>query len=85
MNIRLEPHTRLRAEERGATEEEIFDTLKTGQALLAKGNRLAKFKVYLFQQVRNGRFYEEKKVEVYYLVDNNELITVTVFVLYGKF
>ena len=85
MKIQIEPHTLERANERGAPEEEIIDTLQTGEAVEAKKNRLAKSKVFSFQQNRNGKFYEEKKIEVIYIVENDVIITITVYVFFGKF
>jgi hypothetical protein len=85
MKIRIEPHTVKRANERGASEDEITETLQTGQPIVAKGNRLAKSKVFLFLQKRNGRYYEEKKIEVFYVVENDAMITITVYVFFGKF
>lgn len=35
--------------------------------------------------MRNGKKYEQKKMEVYYMEENNIIITVTVYVFYGKF
>ncbi len=29
-------------------------------------------------------FYHEKRVEVIYIIDNNVIITITVYVFYGK-
>ncbi len=85
MNIQIDPHTLQRALERGATESEITETLKSGINILGKQGRLGKFKVFAFQQNRNSRYFEEKKLEVYYVVENNTIITVTVYVFYGKF
>ena len=85
MKIRIEPHTLIRAAERGASESEIIDTLMSGQAVEAKRTRLAKAKLFPFHQQRNGSFYEEKKIELYYVIENEEYVTVTVYVFYGKF
>jgi len=35
-------------------------------------------------QKRHDKFYEQKKVEVFYTVESNVIITVTVYVFYGK-
>jgi hypothetical protein len=32
-----------------------------------------------------GKFYEEKEVEVYYISEEENVFTVTVYVFYGKF
>ena len=85
MHIQIEPHTLLRANERGASEEEIIETINNGKILAAKLNRNAKFKVFDFKQFRNGKFFEQKRLEVFYLIENNEIVTVTVYVFFGKF
>jgi len=84
MNVRIDPHTLERAKERGTTIEGIRDVVETGEPIRGKRNRLGKFKVYVFGRLRNGRRYEEKRVEVYFVDDGNELVTVTVYVFYGK-
>jgi hypothetical protein len=53
--------------------------------LIGKKGRKGKSKVFDFQQFRNGKFYEEKKLEVFYIVQEEFIITVTVYVFYGKF
>jgi len=92
MEIQIDPHTRERAEERGATEDEIRDAILTGFSILGKRGRLrcahasrtGKGKIYEFNQTRNGKYYEEKRVEVFYVIEDNVIITVTVYVFYGK-
>ena len=85
MHIQIEPHTLQRAYERGTTEEEIKDTLITGVSIAAKNNRLAKAKVFTFNAERNGKFYKEKKLEVYYTIEKETIITITVYVFFGNF
>ena len=84
MKISIEPHTLKRAEERGTTKEEIYDVTNTWLNITAKSNRLAKYKVYKFNKERNNVFYKQKRVEVFFIVENNIIITVTVYVFYGK-
>ncbi len=85
MNIQIEPHTLLRANQRGAHENEIIETIMTGIKINAKLPRMAKSKVFDFDGDRNGKFYEQKKLEVFYILENNLIITVTVYVFFGKF
>lgn len=85
MYIQIEPHTLLRAIERGAFEEEIRETIITGLEISAKGNRLGKTKAFNYNQYRNEKFYEHKKLEVYYVIEDEKIVTVTVYVFYGKF
>ncbi len=84
MEIQIDPHTLARAEERGADEEEILDVIKTGTALPAKHGRIGKAKVYEYKQERRHKYYEQKRVEVFYIIEDNLIITVTVYVFYGK-
>ena len=85
MKIQIEPHTLQRAIERGASEAEIKDTIETGINILAKSGRSGKSKIYSFGKIRNGISYEEKKIEVFYVMEQQTIITVTVYVFYGKF
>ena len=77
-------HTLERLEERGTSEEEIEDVVLNGAPEAAKGNRKAKSKVFDFRKQRAGKFYEQKKVKVVFVEEENEIVTVTVIVFYGK-
>ena len=59
MEIQIDPHTLERAEERGATKEEILDVIANGTPISARHGRLAKAKVYPYKEVRGKRFYEQ--------------------------
>ena len=84
MLIRINPHTLERAEERGATKDEIEDVIRTGTPIPAKGNRLAKEKVFDFRRPRQNVYYDQKKVQVIYVLQEDVAMTVTVYVFYGK-
>lgn len=84
MKIQIDPHTLKRAEERGKNEKEIKDVLRTGKPIEAKRERLGKSKVYRYDQVRRGKFYEQRRVEVIYTMQADQVVTVTVYVFYGK-
>ncbi|MDE3088478.1 MAG: DUF4258 domain-containing protein [Chloroflexota bacterium] len=84
MKIQIDPHTLERAEERGTNKEEIEDVIQTGSSVPAKGGRISKTKVYSFGRERHGKFYEQKRVQVVYILEKNVIITVTVYVFYGK-
>lgn len=83
-NIQIEPHTIEIANERGASFDEIIDVLKNGTDTSAKSGKKSKFKVYDFKALRNEKYYEQKRIEVIYLIENDKIITVTVYVFYGK-
>jgi len=72
MKIQIDPHTLERAIERGASEEEIRDVLCAGSDIPAKKNRNGKTKVYQFNQKRMNKFYEQKKIEVIYTIENDK-------------
>ena len=84
MEIRIDPHTLARAEERGTEEAEIKDAINTGFSIQAKYGRLGKAKIYQFKQERLGKYYEHKRVEVIYALEQEVAVTVTVYVFYGK-
>ncbi len=84
MKIQIASHTLERAQERGATEQEIEDVINNGLEIPAKYGRLGKAKVYPFNQSRLGQYYEQKRVEVFFITEEDAIITVTVYVFYGK-
>ena len=84
MKIQIDLHTLTRAEERGTNQEEIEDVIDSGDDIPAKYGRMAKAKVYDFKQKRHNKYYEQKRVEVIYSVEKDVLVTVTVYVFYGK-
>jgi hypothetical protein len=84
LQITIDPHTLERALERGATKEEIEDVLRTGIPFAAKGDRLGKAKIFPFHSQWNKKFYEQKRIEVIYVLEQDAMITVTVYVFFGS-
>jgi hypothetical protein len=84
MQIRIGSHTLLRAEERGASRAEIEDVLATGFSIPAKYGKMGKAKVYEFGRLRGGKNYQQKRVEVFYAREGDEVNTITVYVFYGR-
>ncbi|MCK4277563.1 MAG: DUF4258 domain-containing protein [Desulfurellaceae bacterium] len=84
MKVQVDPHTLERAKERGTNEKEIIDVIHTGSPIPAKYGRIGKAKIYDFKQKRHGKYYEQKRVEVFYIMEGDSIITVTVYVFYGK-
>ncbi len=83
MDIQIDPHALERAEERGTNEEEIRDVVNTGAPIQAKYDRVGKAKVFDFNKKRHGKFYKQKRVEVFYTIEDSVVVTVTVYVFYG--
>lgn len=79
----MDPHTLERAEERGANRKEIEDVIKTGLVIPAKYGHLGKAKIYNFRKKRHDKYYEQKKVEVFYIIEDDRIVIVTVYVFYG--
>jgi hypothetical protein len=84
MEIQIDPHTLERAEERGTNEKEIKDVINTGFSIPGKYGRMGKAKIYDFNQRRNNVYYEQKRVEVFYIIEGDFIVTATVYVFYGK-
>lgn len=63
---------------------EIEDTLRTGFSFSAKYGRLGRAKVYKFGEMWLGKHYEQKRVQVIYTVEDDTIVTVTVYVFYGS-
>ena len=84
MEIRIDPHTLERAEERGTNEAEIKEVIQTGAPIPARYGRVGKSKVFDFKKKRQGRYYQQKRVEVFYTLEGDVIVTVTVYVFYGK-
>jgi hypothetical protein len=84
MNVQIGEHTLRRAEERGTNLAEIEEVLETGSSIPAKYGRMAKAKVFEYRKERNDVYYEQKRVEVYYVMEGDATVTVTVYVFYGK-
>lgn len=84
MEVIIEFHTLQRAKERGTNELEIRDVIETGFVVTAKYGRIGKAKVYTYKQLRLNKYYEQKRVEVFYTIVDKIIITVTVYVYNGK-
>ncbi len=84
MKIHIDPHTVERAEERGTNENEIKDVIATGFLIPGEYGGMGKAKVYDFRQKRHDKYYKQKRVEVFYAIEGDVIITVTVYVFYGS-
>ena len=71
-------------EERGISEAEIEDVLKTGEEYRAKSGRLGKFKVFDYKKKWGGRFYPQKRIEVIYVLESDTMVTITAYSFFGK-
>jgi hypothetical protein len=84
VEIQIDPHTLERAEERGTNEQGIRDVINNGFPIPAKYGRLGNAKIYGFDEKRQGKHYDQKRVEVIYTLEKETVVTVTVYVFYGR-
>lgn len=80
--IRLSAHARDNAGFRGATEDEVLETIRTSRWHPAKRNRFECRKDFAFGREWNGKFYETKQVRPVFVGEEKEIVVVTVYVYY---
>jgi hypothetical protein len=80
LRIVLHPHAIERAEERGATEAEIVDTIRTGERFPAKRGRSAFRRNVAVETVWRGRRYANKQIEVIAVEEDEAWLVITVLV-----
>ena len=81
MDGRLHPHARIRMVERGATENEVRETIETGERFPAKFARTGFRKNFVFQAEWNEEYYSTKQIEAF-AVEENGWTVITVIVKY---
>jgi hypothetical protein len=81
----LHPHLLARMKQRGIAIQEIEDTLNLGEAVRdAKEGTLGKRLVFQHSEHWEGKWFEEKEVTVYYILEDAQIILLTVIARYGK-
>jgi len=80
--IRLSAHARERMEPRGATEQEVLETIRTLGWGPAERGRLQCRKDFPFGRQWNGKLYATKQVRAIFAEEAREIVVVTVYVYY---
>jgi hypothetical protein len=80
--IRLSAHARDNAKYRGATEQEVIETIRATQWGPAKGGRLECRKNFTYGKDWNGKFYATKQVRPIFVEESHEIVVVTVYAYY---
>ena len=80
--IRLSQHARENIRYRGATEEEVVETIQTAKWEPTKHERLECRKDFTYEQEWNGKFYATKKVRPIFVEKSEGILVVTVYVYY---
>jgi hypothetical protein len=83
MRFKLIEHALERAGERGASKREIEVVLTEGESVPAKKGRMASEHVFDTEVIWLGRTYPQKKVLVVYVIEEGEIVVITVKVYYG--
>jgi hypothetical protein len=80
--IRFSGHARERLEARGATRQEVIETIRTAPWGPAEGGRLECQKSLPYGREWNGKVYATKQVRPIFVEELNEILVVTVYVYY---
>ena len=77
-------HVRRRMEQRGVSKEEVRETINAGwEATDAKPGTEGRTLVFSYDAVWEGTHYDEKEVTVYFKIEEDDLILLTVLARYG--
>ncbi len=85
MNIIYGDHAREGMDERGVSEAEVVEVLKTGRRTAGQEGRQITTKVLTEGYVRRGRSYPHKEVQLVHVYESSSIIIVTVKTRYGRF
>jgi len=82
MAIRLHPHAKARAIERGVTDAEVVATVDGGETFSAKYGRAGFRRNFTFNGEWGGKRYSVKQVEAYAVKEAGDWVVVTVIARY---
>lgn len=85
MDVIYPNHAKANMEERGVTEEEIEEVLRTGSTIRGQFGRQITTKVLTEGYERRGRSYPHKEVQLIHISESSGIIIVTVKTRYGRF
>ncbi len=80
--VRVHPHAAERMAERGATEQEVEQTVNEGEHFPAQFSRQGFRRNFTVGGVWRGKPYATKQIEAYAVYENNEWLVITVIVKY---
>ena len=82
MMVKLHPHAKMRAKERGATEEEVIATVKYGERFAVKFGRSGFRRNFPYNSLWRGKHYANKQIEAIAVQENDNWLVITVMVKY---
>ncbi len=80
--IRLSGHAREIIRFRGATEDEVIETIRSSSWSSAEQGRLECRKDFVYGKAWNGKFYTTKQVRPIFVEELDEIVVITVYVYY---
>ena len=80
--IRLSGHARENIRFRGATEQEVIDTIRNAKWEPAEEGRLECRQDFDYNQEWNDRFFKTKQIHPIFVEETKEIVVVTVYVYY---
>jgi hypothetical protein len=80
--IRFSQHAREQMLERGASEDEVSETIRTGEEVPAKHGRRGYRKNFQYDHIWSGRTYAIKQVLPIVAEEADELVVITVYTFY---
>jgi hypothetical protein len=78
MSIKLHSHAKTRLIERGASEEEVIETVEKGETSPAKHGRIRFRRNFVYNNMWQGKHYATKQVEVIAIGKNIDWLVLTV-------
>jgi len=82
MKVSIHHHAASRIIERGATENEIVETVTNGERFPAKFGRTGFRRNFPFSGLWRNRQFRTKQVEAFAVIENDEWLVITVIVKY---
>ena len=82
MTIRIHPHAAARMRERGATTDQVRETVRKGTRSAAKFGRTRFRHVFAFGRIWNGKHYARQQIDVFAATIPDGWLVVTVIVRY---
>lgn len=80
--IRFSAHALDQLADRGATKEQVEESIRSGESLPAKKGRLAFRKNFTYTSEWKGRFYATKQVMPIVVQEGADMVVITVYVFY---
>lgn len=78
--VKLHPHAKARAKERGATEEEVIATVEYGERFAVKFDRSGFRRNFPYNSLWRGRHYANKQIEAIAIRESENWLVITVIV-----